>query len=68
MRCFQIGDRVRVNYWVDRRESGWRCGVVIGIQVDCYGIVAQSVRWDAGYESLIAVTLLEPEPQKETVA
>lgn len=61
VRRFAVGERIRINFWVDRRESGWRYGTVISEPVNCYGAVAQKVQWDGpnGYESLIANSLFE---------
>ena len=56
---FRIGDRIRINFWVDRRESGFRCGTVKSCVVDCFGARCQKVQWDAGYESTIAISLFE---------
>ena len=67
---FAIGQKIRVNFWVDRRESGWRHGTVLGNPVDCYGVFAQRVMWeDGGYESLMANSLFEEvEPSPGTTA
>jgi hypothetical protein len=56
-----VGQRVRRNFWVDRRESGWHYGVVTSEPVLCFGVRAYYVQWDcAGMgESLAAANLLE---------
>lgn len=61
VRRFAVGERIRINFWVDRRESGWQYGTVTGEPVNCYGTIAQKVQWDGpnGYESLMANSLFE---------
>ncbi len=56
---FNIGDRIRINWWTDRRESGFQYGTVKGKPVDCFGIITQVIQWDAGYESLAVVSMFE---------
>lgn len=59
VRRFSVGERIRINFWVDRRESCWRYGTVTGEPVNYYGTIAQKVQWDAGYESIMANSLFE---------
>lgn len=61
IRNFVVGERIRINFWVDRRESGWKYGTVTGEPVNCYGVIAQKVRWDGpnSYESIMATSLFE---------
>jgi hypothetical protein len=56
-----VGQRVRRNFWADRRESGWHYGTVTSEPVMCYGIRAYYVQWDCTGmgESLSAADLLE---------
>jgi hypothetical protein len=67
---FPIGQRIRVNYWVDRRESGWHYGTVLSESINCFGVFAQKVRWENdadGYESICANALFEAAaPMSET--
>lgn len=61
IRNFVVGERIRINFWVDRRESGWKYGTVTGEPMNCYGVIAQKVRWDGpnSYESIMATSLFE---------
>jgi len=56
---FKPGDKVRWNYWVDRRESGWHYGIVESGPESMHGTVGYQVR-DSMYLSWINAELLEP--------
>ena len=55
---FKPGDKVRWNYWVDRRESGWHYGIVESGPEPVPGSWAYKVR--SSFVSWINAELLEP--------
>lgn len=67
--CYAAGDRVRWNYWTDRRESGWHYGTIIDGPFAMFGEVGYKIRHDADpangireYESISNAKLLEYAP------
>jgi len=58
-----VGDRVRWNFWTDKRESGWRYGTIKSGPILCSGVLVYEVRHEAGYATLMAACLLEPNQE-----
>jgi len=56
---FKPGDRVRWNYWTDRRESGWHYGTVESKPTLMYGAIGYQVHGST-YSSWMNAELLEP--------
>lgn len=59
------GDPVKQNWWTDRRDSGWKHGVVISDPVSVFGEISVYVKWH-NYESLSNVRYLEPDDSRKT--
>lgn len=58
---FEIGARVRENFWVDRRPEVWYRGTIVSGPFDLCGAVAYRVAWDGGGEWDVAAELLEAD-------